>query len=1091
MTVIVIISGTTSTSPSDWNNAANSVEAIGAGGGGANGDSGDSAGGGEYRRLNNFTVASPGTTAFTYTIGVGGAAGGGSGGNGTNTTFNTNSVIAVGGKAGTAAGAGAGGTGGTGANGNADGGAGNASSGFGGTGGGGAGGPNGVGGLGGTCPSGSDFGGGGGGGANGGGAGGPANANTTDGGVGGTNRLSTGGGLAGTGTAGATGGTGSNGGGGGGGSEGASAVVGGTGGIGSQDGIWVGGTTAGPGGGGGGGGGNTGTASGGTGGAGGSFGGGGGSGAPSAVSGPSGAGGLGANGVLVLTYTPSGGSTPTFGFVPFAEPVRTRSAQQLFLPYVGAAPFNETVTESRWHQAWSDPVRMRRAYPSSDQFFVQTVAAAPTGQVLFDAQSTTNLTAHLATSFTNSTLMTVGSGTNRALVALIVWGKGSGGGSEIPTGISLTWAGQALSPIPNAVLDDTNTASVAVYGLLNPASGTQTFAGSWTGSFDYTVSLVSFTGASQTSFATTFINGTTSSAGTNGNAQSIVASAASDYTVAVFGNASTFGSITNGTQVYLDNSPTDIAGVGIRAPGAVGSVLLAVNSNAGWASAGADIAAAGGVTVNNGWFTAFTDPPPGKLFTASRQSYLAYTEAAPFNEAVTESRWHQPWSTPLRAKVTVPIPDWPLIPQQPVAAIAPVGFYEQWPYPAFRAKPAADFKPWSFIEPTPQVWFPPDIYPDIDPIRIKPAPDFVPWTFLEPPPQVWFPSDTWDDFARRRTSPLNYTPLAFVQTIAAVVAPTMAWVSWPDFARRARPVADNPFQSFTPPQPTATVIEDWPDFVRRVNRLNYDQSAFVPVVQAAPPPTWTAWTQWDDFARRTRPVADFTPWTFTEPPLQVWFPHDYWPDFIRKLRPATDAPASAFVPINAAPPAPAEGYVQWPDFIQRLRPDTDAPSSAFVPIVIAPSAPAEGYVQWPDFAYRKPQPLNYPPLTFVQTIVTPNNGFMQWPDFVYKKTPPLNFNPLTLVQIVPTPWNSLTQWPDFAPMRRRPWLLSASQQFTARFPGTITLAAVTGVMAAFEIDTDSAIFALNVTPFINPVAPPTSNPPATAIVSIHEIGRFT
>lgn len=138
VTTIFIISGTSQTSPADWNNSNNTVEGIGGGGSGGagRGTAGRESGGGgaEYRKIANFSVATPGTTAFNYVIGAGGAAivqsvnGNTAGNAGTDTTFNTSSLIAKAGSAGAGVGTGAacnggaGGTGGTGASANADGG---------------------------------------------------------------------------------------------------------------------------------------------------------------------------------------------------------------------------------------------------------------------------------------------------------------------------------------------------------------------------------------------------------------------------------------------------------------------------------------------------------------------------------------------------------------------------------------------------------------------------------------------------------------------------------------------------------------------------------------------------------------------------------------------------------------------------------------------------------------------------------------------------------------------------------------------------------------------------------------------------------
>ena len=134
---IIIVSGTSQTSPSDYNNSNNSWQALGGGASGGATSSGTvvatGGGGGEYRKITNFSVATPGTTAFNYTIGPGGTAVSTSGSNangndGTQTTFNTSSLIAKPGIKGAAGfqpqNGGAGGAGGTGAAANNNGGAG-------------------------------------------------------------------------------------------------------------------------------------------------------------------------------------------------------------------------------------------------------------------------------------------------------------------------------------------------------------------------------------------------------------------------------------------------------------------------------------------------------------------------------------------------------------------------------------------------------------------------------------------------------------------------------------------------------------------------------------------------------------------------------------------------------------------------------------------------------------------------------------------------------------------------------------------------------------------------------------------------------
>src|SRR5258708_29391246 len=78
MTIIFILSGSSQTSPSDWNNSNNSAQVVGAGGASAKGASTSTGGGGggagAYNKISNFNIATPGTTVMNYGVGVGGLA---------------------------------------------------------------------------------------------------------------------------------------------------------------------------------------------------------------------------------------------------------------------------------------------------------------------------------------------------------------------------------------------------------------------------------------------------------------------------------------------------------------------------------------------------------------------------------------------------------------------------------------------------------------------------------------------------------------------------------------------------------------------------------------------------------------------------------------------------------------------------------------------------------------------------------------------------------------------------------------------------------------------------------------------------------
>ena len=319
--VIYLTSGSTFVVPVDWNNASNTVEAIGGGGGGAGANQapGGSGGGGAYSKSVNLTLVAGATVP--YQVGAGGKGGAANGSNnGTaggdtwfgSTTFPSSgqAVGAKGGGLGTAGvaltSAGTSGSGGAAASGYATGtgnvkssggNGGNANAFHQGSGGaGGAAGPHGAGANGGATTV-SNAGGGGGGGG-GGGSAGADDGDTRFGAAGGNNYLSTGGGAGGDGILRnpANGADGTAGGGGGGGGSNNDSnpgnPYGGAGGAGTD---WD--SVHGAGGGGGGGGEYQGY----NGGNGGLYGGGGAGGSYYI----SGVGGNGAQGIIVITYTPS------------------------------------------------------------------------------------------------------------------------------------------------------------------------------------------------------------------------------------------------------------------------------------------------------------------------------------------------------------------------------------------------------------------------------------------------------------------------------------------------------------------------------------------------------------------------------------------------------------------------------------------------------------------------------------------------------------------------------------------------------------------------------------------------------------------
>lgn len=208
--------------------------------------------------------------------------------------------------------------------------------------------------------------------------------------------------------------------------------------------------------------------------------------------------------------------------------------------------------------------------------------------VAFDAQSSTDTTANGATSFTNSTNLTVGSGASRALLVGICWST-----LTAPTSVSITWNGVALSLVSNSSggIGASAGANTAIYGLLNPASGTNTLAGSWTGARDYGVGGIAYTGVDQAAFATSFTG--FHATGTTGDSTVTVTSAVGDACVACFANGAGAYSALTGTTVFNDGTISLITAAACRDVGAASVVMTATITGGAnnWAASGVDVKA--------------------------------------------------------------------------------------------------------------------------------------------------------------------------------------------------------------------------------------------------------------------------------------------------------------------------------------------------------------------------------------------------------------------------------------------------------------------------------------------------------------------
>ena len=207
--------------------------------------------------------------------------------------------------------------------------------------------------------------------------------------------------------------------------------------------------------------------------------------------------------------------------------------------------------------------------------FVFLALGSAQAQVVFDANSTAAAGGSSVTSLSNTTL-TIGSGSNRALIAQ------SGYGSRTLSITSCVWdptgANQSLTLIRKQVHPSSGL-SAELWGLVNPVSGNKTLTCNYSGSVPFgSLNGLSYSGANQTGGATTFYNSNsttgTSSSTTNVTISSTTGDAAVE--VGIIGqNDSAF------TQTLVFDVNSSFGGYGQRAAGAASVSFGATSTPAG------------------------------------------------------------------------------------------------------------------------------------------------------------------------------------------------------------------------------------------------------------------------------------------------------------------------------------------------------------------------------------------------------------------------------------------------------------------------------------------------------------------------------
>lgn len=204
--------------------------------------------------------------------------------------------------------------------------------------------------------------------------------------------------------------------------------------------------------------------------------------------------------------------------------------------------------------------------------------------VALDAVGTAQDTNQAVVTSFSYTGITVGSGSNRALVFLALF-EGSNPGT-----ITAIWdsagAHQVMTPLVS--ISDGANDFIYVFGLRNPTSGNKTLSVSWPTSTSLSCAAISFTGVNQGSDAAAFPSTNTATA-TSASTSNTIASSVGDYCVEAMGCQSTATS--NGTQFVFDNNtPTDNLFAQYIAGTAISTTLTnALGGSTIWISAAVDV----------------------------------------------------------------------------------------------------------------------------------------------------------------------------------------------------------------------------------------------------------------------------------------------------------------------------------------------------------------------------------------------------------------------------------------------------------------------------------------------------------------------
>jgi hypothetical protein len=210
--------------------------------------------------------------------------------------------------------------------------------------------------------------------------------------------------------------------------------------------------------------------------------------------------------------------------------------------------------------------------------------------VTLDANSTAPTTGAGVTTV-NHTNLTVGGGSNRALVVQIET-------TNVISAVTVVWDAAGANQSCTLIFSKDavgNVTRVQLWGLVAPVSGNKTLTVSWTTASDMVVNAIAFAGVDQTGGATTFPNSV--GAATNDTTPTVtITSAVGNMTVDSVGNLFEAGASPTQTQSHNANT-AGLYGFGSYAAGTASNTHAWTLSVARrWASCGTDILASSGIT---------------------------------------------------------------------------------------------------------------------------------------------------------------------------------------------------------------------------------------------------------------------------------------------------------------------------------------------------------------------------------------------------------------------------------------------------------------------------------------------------------------